>query len=83
MEAHDLVPYISEAIESSKTITELKSSFIRSQIRVLSSPLELSPDWRDYGPVTDDDINDKTVDEVLQKCIAVFLENGSFQRISA
>jgi len=59
---------ISEAMESSRTITELKSSFIRSQIRILSSPLELSPDWRDYGSVTEDDINDKTVEDVLQKC---------------
>ncbi|PGH14577.1 hypothetical protein AJ79_02912 [Helicocarpus griseus UAMH5409] len=54
-------------MDSSKTITEIKASFVRSQIRILAAALTPSEDWRDYGPVCDDDIPDKTVEDVLQK----------------
>lgn len=61
-------------MENSRTITELKSSFIRSQIRTLSAALEPSEDWRQYGPVPEEgDISDKAVEEVLQKCMPIFL----------
>ncbi|KAL2364903.1 hypothetical protein RJZ56_002165 [Blastomyces dermatitidis] len=54
-------------MDSTKTITEIKSSFVRNQIRILSAALTPSEDWRDYGPVCEDDIPNKTVEDVLQK----------------
>ncbi|EEQ86964.1 uncharacterized protein BDCG_02084 [Blastomyces dermatitidis ER-3] len=58
-------------MDSTKTITEIKSSFVRNQIRILSAALTPSEDWRDYGPVCEDDIPNKTVEDVLQKLNAV------------
>ncbi|KAK2781302.1 hypothetical protein FQN53_000646 [Emmonsiellopsis sp. PD_33] len=54
-------------MESSKTITELKSSFARDQIRLLSAALTPSENWRDYGPASENDIPEKVVEEVLMK----------------
>ncbi|KAF3482541.1 uncharacterized protein GIQ15_05300 [Arthroderma uncinatum] len=51
-----------------RTISEIKLGFLRDQVRVLSTPLDPSPDWREYGPIVEDDISDKVVNEVLQKC---------------
>lgn len=51
-----------------KTVAEVKLSFLRDQIRILSTALEPSEGWRDYGPEVDHDIPDKVVDSVLQKC---------------
>ena len=57
-------------MESSRTITELKTAFIRSQIRTLSAALEPSEDWRQYGAIPEEgDIGDKAVEEVLVKCM--------------
>lgn len=61
-------------MDNSRTIAELKTSFIRSQIRTLSAALEPSEDWRRYGAVPEEgDISDKAVEEVLQKCMSMFL----------
>ncbi|KAK2807964.1 hypothetical protein FQN50_005206 [Emmonsiellopsis sp. PD_5] len=54
-------------MESSKTITELKTSFARDQIRLLSTALTPSENWRDYGPAFENDIPEKAVEEVLMK----------------
>lgn len=58
-------------MEQQKTITELKLSFIRDQIRTLTASLTPNPDWRDYGPDVEDDISDKAVDDILQKCTMI------------
>ncbi|EFR00548.1 hypothetical protein MGYG_03552 [Nannizzia gypsea CBS 118893] len=52
---------------SSRTISEAKLGFLRDQVRVLSAPLNPSPDWHEYGPVVEDGIGDKAIGEVLQK----------------
>lgn len=57
-------------MDTSRTISELKSSFIRSQVRILSAALEPQEDWRAYGaPSEDGDLSDKAVEEALQKCM--------------
>ena len=57
------------AMESTRTISELKSSFIRAQVRILSESLEPPEDWRNYAAETEeDDLSNKVVGDVLQKC---------------
>lgn len=64
-------------MENSRTIAELKTSFLRSQIRTLSAALEPAENWRQYGAVPEEgDISDKAVEEVLQKCMSIFLAHG-------
>lgn len=56
-------------MESNRTISELKSSFIRAQVRILSERLEPSEGWRSYAAETDeDDLSDKVVNDALHKC---------------
>ncbi|OAL66332.1 hypothetical protein A7C99_1737 [Trichophyton rubrum] len=50
-------------MSSTRTISEVKLGFLRDQIRVLSAPLSPSPDWREYGPATEDDIGEKAISE--------------------
>ncbi|EEA25710.1 hypothetical protein TMatcc_006059 [Talaromyces marneffei ATCC 18224] len=54
-------------MEKSRTISEIKTSFIRNQIRILSASIAPQEGWRDWAPDTEDDLSDKVVDEVLQK----------------
>ncbi|KAK2744156.1 hypothetical protein FQN57_004416 [Myotisia sp. PD_48] len=54
-------------MENQRTITEIKLSFLRDQIRILSASLDPSPDWREYGPIVEEAIDDKTTKDVLQK----------------
>ncbi|KAI9812899.1 MAG: hypothetical protein M1827_004417 [Pycnora praestabilis] len=50
------------------TIIELKESFLRSQVRQLSAPLQPSRHWRDFAPVPEEgDLKEKVVAEVLYK----------------
>ncbi|OAX80416.1 hypothetical protein ACJ72_05251 [Emergomyces africanus] len=63
-------------MDSSKTITEIKSSFVRNQIRILSVALSPSENWRDYGPSSEDDIPDKLVEDVLQKLNATLKKHN-------
>lgn len=56
-------------MESTRTITELKSIFIRAQIRILSERIEPPEDWRSYATGNEEDeLRDKVVEDVLQKC---------------
>ncbi|GAB1201872.1 hypothetical protein APSETT445_000464 [Aspergillus pseudonomiae] len=70
-------------MDSTRTISELKSSFIRAQVRILSESLEAPEDWRSYATASEeDDLSDKVVGDVLQKCtvrgIAAWLRSWSY-----
>ncbi|KAF9883732.1 hypothetical protein FE257_003024 [Aspergillus nanangensis] len=55
-------------MDSTRTISEVKSSFIRAQVRILSERLEAPEDWRSYATEPgEDDLGDKVVGDVLQK----------------
>jgi hypothetical protein len=56
-------------MDSSRSVSELKSSFIRTQVRVLSESLEPPKDWRSYAAEpAEEELSDKVVGNVLQKC---------------
>jgi hypothetical protein len=63
-------------MESARTIFELKSAFIWTQVRIFSESLNLPEDWRNYAAETaEGDLNDKVIEDVLHKgqttnCIA-------------
>jgi hypothetical protein len=55
-------------MDSSRTVSELKSAFIRSQVRIFSESLDLPEDWRNYAPETEEgDLSDKVIEDVLHK----------------
>jgi hypothetical protein len=55
-------------MDSSRTISESKSAFIRSQVRIFSESLALPEDWRNYAPEADEgELNDKVIEDVLHK----------------
>lgn len=56
-------------MESARNVSELKSSFVRAQVRILSEALQPQEDWRLYAPEAEEgDLSDKVVDDALQKC---------------
>ncbi|KAJ5351450.1 hypothetical protein N7452_000424 [Penicillium brevicompactum] len=55
-------------MDSARTVSELKSAFIRSQVRVFSETLNLPENWRNYAPPTEEgDLSDKVIEDVLHK----------------
>lgn len=55
-------------MDSTRTISELKSAFIRAQVRILSENLDLPEDWRNYAVDTEeDDLSEKVIGDVLHK----------------
>lgn len=55
-------------MDSSRSISEVKSAFIRSQVRILSENLELPGDWKNYAPDTEDsELGEKVIEDVLHK----------------
>ena len=55
-------------MDSARTIAELKSAFIWSQVRVFSESLDLPQDWRNYAAeITEGDLSDKVIEDVLHK----------------
>lgn len=57
-------------MDSTRTISELKSAFIRAQVRILSESLELPEDWRSYEADTEEgELGDKVIEDVLHKGI--------------
>ncbi|PYI32350.1 putative kinetochore protein fta4 [Aspergillus indologenus CBS 114.80] len=55
-------------MDSTRTISELKSSFIRAQVRILSESLQPPEDWRHYASeATEDELSDKVVGDALKK----------------
>lgn len=60
-------------MDTTRTISELKSSFIWAQVRILSETLEPPQGWQEYAVETDEgDLSDKAADDAVQKC-TVFL----------
>lgn len=56
------------AMDSSRTISEVKSSFIRSQVRILSEALEPPEDWKNYAVETEEgELPEKVIGDVLHK----------------
>ncbi|CAI7674033.1 unnamed protein product [Penicillium manginii] len=55
-------------MDSTRTIYELKSTFIRSQIRILSESLELPDDWQQYAvEIEEGPLSAKAIEDVLHK----------------
>lgn len=55
-------------MDSTRTISELKSAFLWSQVRILSESLEPPGDWRHYAVETDEEeLADKVIEDVLHK----------------
>ena len=55
-------------MDTTRTISELKSAFLRAQVRILSEKFELPEDSRNYAVETDgDDLGDKVIEDVLHK----------------
>ncbi|KAL2839162.1 kinetochore Sim4 complex subunit Fta4 [Aspergillus pseudodeflectus] len=64
-------------MESSRSIPELKSSFIRTQVRILSEALEAPEDWRSYAAEpAEEALSDKVVGDVLQKLNAALKQHN-------
>jgi len=50
------------------SITAIKSAFLRSQVRQLSTPLEPSTHWRDLAPEPEDGhLSDKVIQDLVAK----------------
>ena len=50
------------------SITSIKSAFIRSQVRHLSTPLEPSTHWRDHAPEPEEGhLSDKLIQDIVAK----------------
>lgn len=55
-------------MDPTRTISELKSAFIWSQVRIFSESLDLPEDWRNYAAeTTEGDLSDKVIEDVLHK----------------
>ncbi|KAL4915560.1 kinetochore Sim4 complex subunit Fta4 [Aspergillus aurantiobrunneus] len=64
-------------MESSRSISELKSSFIRTQVRILSESLEAPEDWRSYAAEpAEEELSEKVVGDVLQKLNAALKQHN-------
>lgn len=55
-------------MDSARNISEIKSSFIRGQVRILSESLEPPEDWKNYAVETEEgDLPEKVIGDVLHK----------------
>ncbi|BDD59809.1 hypothetical protein MAP00_004996 [Monascus purpureus] len=64
-------------MESARTISELKSAFIRRQLRILSVNLEPNENWREYALGAEaEDLSEKVVEDVLRKLNAALKQHN-------
>lgn len=57
-------------MDSTRTISELKSAFLRGQVRIFSESIELPEDWRNYAAETEEgELSEKVIEDVLHKGI--------------
>lgn len=55
-------------MDPARSVHELKSAFIRSQVRIFSESLDIPEDWRNYAAeTTEGDLSDKVIEDVLHK----------------
>lgn len=55
-------------MDSTRTISELKSAFIWSQVRILSENLQPPENWRDYAVELEEEaLPEKVIEDVLHK----------------
>lgn len=54
-------------MDSTRTISELKSAFIRGQVRILSESLEPPEDWKNYAVETEEGDLPEVIADVLHK----------------
>lgn len=56
-------------MDSTRTISELKSAFIWSQVRILSDNLQPPENWRDYAVELEEEeaLPEKVIEDVLHK----------------
>lgn len=55
-------------MDSSRTVSEIKSSFLRTQVRILSETLAPPEDWKNYAGATEEgDLPEKVISDVLHK----------------
>ncbi|CAG8090373.1 unnamed protein product [Penicillium olsonii] len=55
-------------MDSNRSIFELKSAFLRAQVRIFAESLDLPGDWRNYAPQTEEEhLSDKVIEDVLHK----------------
>ena len=60
-------------MDSKRSIYELKSAFIRAQVRILSESLEPPEDWQRYAVETDEgELSAKVIEDVLHKGMIIF-----------
>ncbi|PLB43571.1 putative kinetochore protein fta4 [Aspergillus steynii IBT 23096] len=64
-------------MDSTRTVPELKSSFLRTQVRILSESLEAPENWKQYATDPEnDELTDKVVGDVLQKLNAALKQHN-------
>ena len=67
-------------MDSTPAISELKLSFIRAQVRILSESLEPPEGWRNYAVQSEEDLSDKVVEDALHNCtVSKFLSCFIYQ----
>ena len=55
-------------MDSTRSIYELKSAFIRAQVRILSESLQPPEDWQHYAVDTEEgELSAKVIEDVLHK----------------
>lgn len=65
-------------MDSTRTISELKSSFIWAQVRILSETLEPPEGWREYAVETEEgELSEKAADDAVQKCTITMRKDTS------
>lgn len=85
--SHNFTPILffrDEAMDSTRTISELKSAFIWSQVRILSENLQPPENWRDYAVELEEEaLPEKVIEDVLHKGKKILLYCNSCYFISS
>lgn len=58
--------------DPSQSITAIKATFIRAQVRHLSAPLEASTAWREFAPEPERRLSDKTIQDLVSRGVSTY-----------